>query len=113
VTHSLALDVIRLKNSKGSPLEPETAKAAANVMCFFDTILNVISLSGRRVYLPRGYYFDVSMQGYFQLCMPVWVESEEESAGIFAKDVADGLLEEIIVALDPEWAERVRNELGL
>ena len=110
---SLALDVKLLKSSRGAPFGPEVALAAENVMLYLDAILDDALLSGCLPELPRGYYFDVTGRGYCQLCMPQFVESEEQAARIFAGDVAQGLLEEICEALDPERSEHTRSELGL
>jgi hypothetical protein len=79
-------------------------------VCFLDGLL--FWYSGR---LPRGYYYDVAGRGYEQLCLPLEadVQSPEEAAAVFARDVADGLLEEFCAALDPGRSARLCTELGL
>jgi hypothetical protein len=114
---TLALAVKLLKTSQGS-FGPKVAAAAEAVMRYLDGILDQELESriatGRPVFkLPRGYYFDVTGRGYYQLCLPERVHSEEQAQRVFANDVAVGLLEEICAALDSERARLIRDELGL
>jgi hypothetical protein len=114
---TLANDVKLLKTSRGS-FGPEVAAAAENLMCYLDYVIdleNLIRVRSKRpmLDLPRGYYFDMTVNGYPQLCLPELIESEGHAVRIFANDVAGGLLEEICEALDPERAVQVSSELGL
>jgi hypothetical protein len=102
-------DVTLLKCSQVASSEREAFAAAQRVMEFLDK-----ALAHTRVWTyPRGYYYEVTSGGSEQLCMPTWVESHDEAAWIFAKDVSSGFLEELCDVLEPQPAAHIRSELGL
>jgi hypothetical protein len=106
---ALVDDVQLLKSPPPGTSEAETLAAALRLMDYLDRAL----WKSRVWRFPRGYYYDVAGSGSDQLCMPTWVDSEEEAARIFAQDVATGWLEELCGVLDARHAAPIRAELGL
>jgi hypothetical protein len=100
-----------LKSNRTWPLTAELVRAAEKVMSFLDGVPGIADIPFSK--FPRGYYYDIGGSGTEQLCLPRFVDSVEEGAAIFARDVADGFLEELCNVLDEESSRTTRTALGL
>lgn len=95
---SLGDDLRLLKETTGWSVEERHAAA----LRVHGALSAVLSLSSPE--LPRGYFLDVDDFGVDTLCLPPEVAdaSYEEQVDRLAADIAEGLVEEILLALDEE-----------